>query len=77
MEATAPHGDTVWVANRDANSLSVFEAATGALVKTLSIGRGPHDVAISTLTSKVYVMNELENRIAVVSASHGVRDQDH
>ena len=69
LEATAPHGDTVWVANRDANTLSVFEAATGALVKTLAVGRGPHDVAISTLTGKAYVMNELENRIAVVSAS--------
>jgi len=68
-ETAAPHGDTIWVANRDANTLTVFEAATGLAVKTVPMGRGAHDVAISTLAGKVYVTNELENRIAVVSAS--------
>ena len=28
-DSAAPHGDTVWVVNRDADSLTVFEAATG------------------------------------------------
>ena len=62
-------GDTLWVANRDADTLTVVEAATGAIVRTLAIGRGPHDVVVSALVGKAYVMNELEDRIAVVSAS--------
>jgi YVTN family beta-propeller protein len=62
-------GDTLWVANRDAGTLTVVEAATGAIVRTIAVGNGPHDVAISTPTGKAYVMNELEDRIAVLSAS--------
>ena len=62
-------GDTLWVANRDADTLTVVEAATGTIVRTLAIGRGPHDVVVSSLVGKAYVMNELEDRIAVVSAS--------
>ena len=49
--------------------VSVVEAATGRPIRTLTSGAGAHDIAISALAGKVYVMNELENRIAVFSAS--------
>ena len=62
-------GDTLWVANRDAGTVTVVEAATGRTIKTLPSGAGAHDVAISALSGKVYVMNELEDRIAVFSAA--------
>ena len=68
-QTASPRGDTLWVANRDADSVTVVDAATGATVRTMAIGDGPHDLVVSPLTGKVYVMNELENRIAVVSAS--------
>ena len=62
-------GDTIWVANRDAGTVTVVEAATGRTIRTLTSGAGAHDIAISALAGKVYVMNELEDRIAVFSAS--------
>ena len=68
-ELQSPRGDTVWVTNRDADTLTIFEAATGAVVRTLAIGDGAHDIAISARAGKAYVMNELEDRVAVVSAS--------
>ena len=68
-QAQSRWGDTLWVANRDAGALTVVEAATGVTVRTMPIGAGAHDVVVSALTGKVYVMNELEDRIAVVSAA--------
>lgn len=62
-------GDTLWVANRDAGAITVVEAATGTIVRTMRSGEGAHDVAFSALAGKVYVTNELEDRIAVFSAT--------
>ncbi len=62
-------GDTLWVANRDAGTVTVVETATGRTVSTFSSGAGAHDIAVSARAGKVYVMNELEDRIAVFSAS--------
>ncbi len=62
-------GDTVWVTNRDDDTLTIFDAATGAPLKTLPIGDAPHDVVVSARAGKGYVMVENENRVAVVSAS--------
>jgi Uncharacterized conserved protein len=60
---------TVWVANRDADNVTVFDAATGAVVRTLNSGRGAHDIAISDLAEKAYVTNELEATVSVVSTT--------
>jgi outer membrane protein assembly factor BamB len=63
------HGERRWVANRDADNLTVFDAATGAVVRTFLVGDGAHDIAISETAGKAYVTNELEDRVAVVSTS--------
>ena len=62
-------GDTLWVANRDAGAITVVEAATGTTVRTMRSGDGAHDVAFSARAGKVYVTNELEDRVAVFSAT--------
>ena len=62
-------GDTLWVANRDANTVTIVEATTGVTVRTMAIGSGPHDIVISARTGKAYVMSELDDRVVVVSAS--------
>jgi DNA-binding beta-propeller fold protein YncE len=60
---------TVWVTHRDANELTVFDAATGGVVKTVPVGLGAHNVVVSSRARKAYVMNELENTVSVLSAS--------
>lgn len=45
--AQAPSGDLVVVANKQAASVTVLDAATGRAVATLPVGQGPHEVAAS------------------------------
>lgn len=58
---------TVWVVNRDAGEVTVFDAATGAVEATLPTGPGAHEVAISRRTRQAYVTNEFENTVSVLS----------
>ena len=62
-----PQG-SVWVVNRDAGDLTVFEARTGAVIATVSIGLGtaPHDVCISERSKKAYVTAEGTDQVVVV-----------
>jgi len=62
-----PQG-SVWVVNRDAGDLTVFEARTGAVIATVSIGVGtaPHDVCISERSKKAYVTAEGVDEVVVV-----------
>jgi YVTN family beta-propeller protein len=62
-------GDTLWVANRDANTITIVSAASGVTLRTLAIGTGPHDIVIAGQTGKAYVMSELDDRVVVMSAS--------
>ena len=62
-----PQG-SVWVVNRDEGDLTVFEARTGAVIATLSIGLGtaPHDVCISERSKKAYVTAEAVDQVVIV-----------
>lgn len=62
-------GDTLWVVNRDAGTVTVVSAWSGQTLRTMASGAGAHDVAVSASAGKAYVMNELEDRVAVFSAS--------
>jgi DNA-binding beta-propeller fold protein YncE len=57
----------VWVVNRDAGDLTVFDARTGAVLTTVSIGPGtaPHDVCISERSKKAYVTAEGVDQVAI------------
>ena len=46
-EQSPGSGDTIWVANRDAGTVTVVEAATGRTIRTLASGAGAHDIAVS------------------------------
>src|SRR5918993_1414624 len=62
-----PRG-SVWVVNRDAGDLTVFEARTGAVIETVSIGAGtaPHDVCISKRPKKQYTPAEAVDQVVIV-----------
>ena len=66
-----PPGDdgknTVWVANRDANRVTVFDAVSGAIRRTFDARRGAHDIVISRKAGKAYVTNEQDPSISVYS----------
>ncbi len=68
----SPPGDggknTVWVTNRDADQVTVFDAVSGNIRRTIGVRRGAHDIVISRSAGKAYVMNELDHSVSVYSA---------
>ena len=63
-------GDSIWVANRDQGTLTVFDADTGNVVKPspITVGPGVHDLVVSRRMRKVFVTNDAD-RVFVLSAS--------
>src|SRR5687767_13181477 len=57
---------SVWVVNRDKGELAVFDAETGAVLHTLLVGAGAHDVCISERTGKAYITAEAIHTVTTV-----------
>ncbi len=64
-------GDTIWVVNRDLDTLTIFDAATGELRTPTPVfaGPSPHDIVVSGRADRVYVTNDPGNEISVFTAS--------
>ena len=65
----SPPGDdgknTVWVTNRDANKVTVFDAVSGDIRRVFDARRGAHDIVVSRSAGKAYVMNEQDHSVSV------------
>lgn len=63
-------GDSIWVANRDQGTLTVFDTDTGKVVKPspITVGAGVHDLVVSHRTHKAFVTNDADS-VFVLSAS--------
>ena len=61
----SPHG-SVWVVNRDRGELAVFDARNGAVVATLPVGAGAHDVCIAEQAGKAYITAETIHTVTTV-----------
>ena len=59
------HG-TVWVVNRDAGELTIFDAQSGRPLERLQVGAGAHDVCIAERAQKAYIAAETIDRVTVV-----------
>ena len=68
--AVRDHGDSskgsVWVVNRDLGELAVFDAETGAVISTMAVGAGAHDICISEQVHKAYITAETINTVTTV-----------
>jgi len=75
----SPPGDdgknTVWVVNRDANNVTVFDAVSGDIRRTFNALRGAHDIVISRSAGKAYVTNEQDHSISVYATEAQARNQ--
>ena len=70
--------NTVYVANGDANTVSVIDGATcnatrrsgcGHTPATITVGNGPFGVAVNQATDTVYVTNNGDNTVSVVNGA--------
>ena len=57
---------SVWVVNRDKGELAIFDAETGAVVTTLLVGAGAHDICISERAGKAYITAEAIHTVTAV-----------
>ena len=58
---------SVWVVNRDQGSLTIFDAATGAVMGQVEgVGLGAHDVCLAERAGKAFVTAETANAVTVV-----------
>lgn len=60
------HG-TLWVTNKTLNNVVAFDAATGDVLATISVGLTPIGIIAPKDTGKVYVSNEDGNSVSVIS----------
>jgi DNA-binding beta-propeller fold protein YncE len=58
---------SVWVVNREAGEVAIFDARTGDVLARQSTGAGAHDVAISDAAGSAFITNENEDTISIVS----------
>jgi len=59
---------TVYVANFDADSVSVIDAATNEVTATIAVGSNPFGVAVDPAAGTVYVTNRAGGTVSVIDA---------
>ena len=66
--AIAGHADggRVFVTNEGSDTVSVIDAATNQVIKTVPVGKRPRGIGISPDGSEVYVAVSGENKIVVL-----------
>ena len=56
----------LYVVNKSADSISILNTSTLEVEHTISVGRNPHEIAVSPDGSKAYVANAGGNSVSVV-----------
>ncbi|MFZ0832605.1 MAG: YncE family protein, partial [Mycobacterium sp.] len=64
--AVDPSTHTVYVTNRDDNTVSVIDGATRAVTATVPVGKDPFRVAVDPGTHTVYVAHIFDNMVSVI-----------
>jgi uncharacterized repeat protein (TIGR01451 family) len=70
--ALAPGGKLAYVANRNADSVSVIDTSSNTVVATVTVGAFPVAVALSPNGRQLYVANSLDNSISIVDTAINV-----
>jgi YVTN family beta-propeller protein len=64
-----PLTDKLYVANEDADTVSVISTVTGAVTSTIPVGSNPSAIAINTVTNRIYVANSGGNSVSVIDGT--------
>jgi DNA-binding beta-propeller fold protein YncE len=57
---------SVWVVNRDAGELTIFDARSGKVLRQLYVGAGAHDICIAEQAGKAYITAETIHQVTTV-----------
>lgn len=72
--AVSPDGTKIYVTNYSNNNVSVIDAATNTVSKTINVGTSPYDVCFSPDGTKAYVTNR-DNSPGIVSVINTATDE--
>ena len=64
-----PTTNRVYVANQDANTVTVIDGATDTAIATVNVGSGPACVGVNPATNRIYVANYLSNNVSVIDGA--------
>lgn len=64
-----PDTNTIYVANRNSDTVVVIDAAANNVTDIVSVGYGPLDIALNPNTNMLYVVNAHPNTISVIDPS--------
>ena len=59
-------GNRLYLANQGSNTVTVYDTATTAAVKTITVGARPTGLVVSPDETKVYVTNAFSNSVSVI-----------
>lgn len=71
MVVMAKEGRRAWIANRDSESLSLYELPTLRLLKTVKAGPGPEGIALSPNGRWVVTALQRAGQVAIIDAGQG------
>jgi YVTN family beta-propeller protein len=66
-----PRSGHVFVANSADNTVTMLDAHTGRVLRTISVGGDPDQLRVNPRTERVFVMNEDKSSVSVVDAVTG------
>ena len=64
-----PYTHTIYVVNRDDDTVSVIDGVTNSLVDTIRVGHIPLDISFSPYTGMAYVANDADNSVSIIDTS--------
>ena len=62
---------TVWVTNQTLNTVTAYDARTGAVLRTVNVGAKPIGVVAPPRARTVYVSNESDDTITLIDQATG------
>ncbi len=62
-------GNTAYVTNTGANSVSVVNLVNDSVTSTIAVGSSPAGIAVNPAGTQVWVANELDNSVSIISTS--------
>ncbi len=69
--AVTPDGTTLLVANREADTVSVVDAATRRETKTIPVGRHPFGITLDAQAKRAYTANVTGDDVSVIDLGEG------
>ena len=69
--AVDAHTSHVVVANADGNRVSILDARTGVVLRTVLVGKNPFAVAVDARTRRAFVLNDLDNSVSILDTRTG------